>query len=420
MFEVIYRLLEMLALVLCLHSLSGEKVKFDIYNAGFIVIELTFMQMIRDGIVSKQLYFAVYLIYFVYAYVKFKDTIQRTILKCLLTTFVMCGLQIVIYVPMYFASYYITDETVIVLIVNTLVFMFLFFTKKSNRYSKMVEFCASRDWILRICVAFCVLVAIYCMFTIKLGIPIKIDVFIIFTLFMLVAFVFVYRWQKSVYELENKEKEIQLANLYNDAFGDLITTIRRKQHDFHNHIDAIYSSHLTAKSLDELVAIQKEYCDNVVYQNRHSKVLGCVNNSTLAGFIYTKLLKAEQFGIDVEYDIAYRGNSNISVYNLVEIIGIFMDNAIEALVDSELPQKIIFSLNDYEGLDISVKNPVTNIANTDIEKFFEKEYTTKTSGSGIGLSKIKEFQKKYKYSIHTCIQKENNIEWIEFRVVENK
>ena len=84
MFEVIYRLLEMLALVLCLHSLSGEKVKLDIYNVGFIVIELTFMQMIRDEIVSKQLYFAVYLIYFVYAYVKFKDTIQRTILKCML------------------------------------------------------------------------------------------------------------------------------------------------------------------------------------------------------------------------------------------------------------------------------------------------------------------------------------------------
>ena len=57
MFEVIYRLLEMLALVLCLHSLSGEKVKLDIYNVGFIVIELTFMHMIRDDIVSKKLYF---------------------------------------------------------------------------------------------------------------------------------------------------------------------------------------------------------------------------------------------------------------------------------------------------------------------------------------------------------------------------
>lgn len=420
MFEVIYRLLEMLALVLCLHSLSGEKVKPDIYNVGFIVIELTFMQMIRDGIVSKQLYFAVYLIYFVYAYIKFKDTIQRTILKCLLTTFVMCGLQIAIYVPMYFASYYITDETIIVLIVNTLVFIFLFFTQKSKRYSKMVEFCISRDWILRICVAFCVAVAIYCMFTIKLGIPIKIDVFIIFTLFMLVAFVFVYRWQKSVYELENKEKEIQLANLYNDAFGDLITTIRRKQHDFHNHLDAIYSMHLTAKSLDELIKAQKEYCDNLIYENRYSKVLSCSNNSTLAGFVYSKFVNAEHAGIEVEYDISFTGNTLIAIYDLIEIIGIFMDNAIEALAGSELPQKIIFALNDYEGLDISVKNPVINISNKDIEKFFEKEYTTKISGSGIGLSKIKEYQKKYKYSIFTSIKKENDVKWIEFRVVEKK
>lgn len=46
MFEVAYRLFEMAALVLCVHNLSGKKVKADIYNTGFIALQLTFMQMI--------------------------------------------------------------------------------------------------------------------------------------------------------------------------------------------------------------------------------------------------------------------------------------------------------------------------------------------------------------------------------------
>ena len=68
MLEITYRLFEMLALVVCLHSLNGEKLKIDVYNVGFVGIEMAFMQMIQEGIVSKGMYFVIYLIYFIYAY----------------------------------------------------------------------------------------------------------------------------------------------------------------------------------------------------------------------------------------------------------------------------------------------------------------------------------------------------------------
>lgn len=45
MFEVAYRLFEMAALVLCVHNLSGKKVKADIHNTGFIALQLIFMQI---------------------------------------------------------------------------------------------------------------------------------------------------------------------------------------------------------------------------------------------------------------------------------------------------------------------------------------------------------------------------------------
>lgn len=201
MFEVIYRLFEMAALVLCLHSLSGEKAKPDIYNVGFIAIELTFMQMIQDEIVSKQMYFVVYLLYFVYAYVKFNDTIKRTVLKCLLAMSIAGSLQMVIYIPVSFLNYIIPSEEIIVLIINFLVFLIIFLTRNSDKYEKAAIFCASKDWIFRICLFLCIIVVGYCMFSLKQSHVIKIDIFILVSLLMAMFLIFLYRWQSLSYGL---------------------------------------------------------------------------------------------------------------------------------------------------------------------------------------------------------------------------
>lgn len=419
MFEVIYRLLEMLALVLCLHSLSGEKVKLDIYNVGFIVIELTFMQMIRDEIVSKQLYFAVYLIYFVYAYVKFKDTIQRTILKCMLVIIINVCLQMIIYIPMSFINYIIPSESVIIVCINAVMLIILFLTRNNSKYTNVVELCAKKDWVSRMCLLLCIAIMVYCMFSIKISSVIEIDTFILISLFMSMFMIFLYRWQEFTYEMERKDREIKMTNLYNGVFEEMIETIRRRQHDFHNQIDAVYSLHLTSDSLEELVDAQREYCDNLIYENRYTKVLGCIHNSILSGFIYSKFTKAEQRGIEIEFNVSFTENTKISIHDLIEIIGIFIDNSIEAVAGSELIKKIVFELNDYKGLNLCVKNAVADISNKDIEKFFEKGYTTKESGRGIGLSKIKEYQKKYNYSIYARLVKQKEIEWLELKIIEN-
>lgn len=418
MLEITYRLFEMLALVVCLHSLNGEKIKIDVYNVGFVGIEMAFMQMIQEGIVSKGMYFVIYLIYFIYAYLKFGDSVKRTVLKCLLVTLIIGALQILVYIPFSFFYYITPNESLIIMFINGAILLILFFTRNNKIFMSVVEIFAKRDWILKTSLTLCVTVLVYFMYSLKKSEVIEIDIFVLISIFMTMFLIFIYRWQKSTYELNRREQELQITNLYNGVFEEMIKTMRNKQHDFKNQIDAIYSSHLKAESMEELIEIQKKYCDNVLYQNRFSKVLSCTKNSILAGFIYTKFVEAENNGIEIQYEISYRDSNEIVIYDLVDIVGILLDNAIEAVTSTEVSKKIVFELSDAEGINLLVKNPVVNILNSEIQKFFERGYSTKEGERGIGLNKLMELQQKYKYDVYTHIENDNSMEWIVFNIIK--
>lgn len=418
MLEITYRLFEMLALVVCLHSLNGEKLKIDVYNVGFVGIEMAFMQMIQEGIVSKGMYFVIYLIYFIYAYLKFGDSVKRTVLKCLLVTLIIGALQILVYIPFSFFYYITPNESLIIMFINGAILLILFFTRNNKIFMSVVEIFAKRDWILKTSLTLCVIVLVYFMYSLKKSEVIEIDIFVLISIFMTMFLIFIYRWQKSTYELNRREQELQITNLYNGVFEEMIKTMRNKQHDFKNQIDAIYSSHLKAESMEELIEIQKKYCDNVLYQNRFSKVLSCTKNSILAGFIYTKFVEAENNGIEIQYEISYRDSNEIVIYDLVDIVGILLDNAIEAVTSTEVSKKIVFELSDAEGINLFVKNPVVNILNSEIQKFFERGYSTKEGERGIGLNKLMELQQKYKYDVYTHIENDNSMEWIVFNIIK--
>ena len=98
-------------------------------------------------------------------------------------------------------------------------------------------------------------------------------------------------------------------------------------------------------------------------------------------------------------------------------MGVLIDNAIEAVNTQNVVKKIIFALKDSKPLEISVKNPVKNISNNDIERFYQNGYSTKGEKRGLGLSKIKEYQKQYKYNIFTHLTNTEEEQWIEFKIV---
>lgn len=121
-----------------------------------------------------------------------------------------------------------------------------------------------------------------------------------------------------------------------------------------------------------------------------------VNNPAVYGLLVSKYHKADELNIKINLEVFLDLNTlNMKIYEFSRILGILMDNAIEAA--SECTEKII---NVYIRKDFNINRQLVIIENTyylkdiDIERIYEKAYTTKKNNSGIGLWEVRQILKK--------------------------
>lgn len=223
--------------------------------------------------------------------------------------------------------------------------------------------------------------------------------------------------------MELKEEQLKIARKYNDSFQILVEVVRKNQHDFDNHLLALSGMNLNSASRDELEEKQKEYKKTILEQNKYNKILYRINDPILAGYTFSKLSELEEQGLNVFYDVNIKSDKvdDIPVYDIIEIIGILLDNARDALKENNLEKRVKFILSeDNERFTIGVYNVSPYYSEESIIKFFRKGYSTKGENRGIGLSKVKEFQKQYGFDILIDNKTEENVNWLRFNIVIKK
>ena len=191
---------------------------------------------------------------------------------------------------------------------------------------------------------------------------------------------------------------------YDESFKELIKTIRERQHDFHNHIQAVKSLHYSIQTYDELVAEQDKYCDALMEDNR---LYGLLNVHS----------PADAAGVRIEYSVKIRQSiTSIPEYILVEIAGILLDNAMEAVLENE-HRGIEFYLSQEEDmLSLEVGNPVENVSYTDVSMFFKAGYSKKAEHTGLGLYKVFQYSRKYGFDVIAKKQEKKNQEWLFIKI----
>ena len=198
-------------------------------------------------------------------------------------------------------------------------------------------------------------------------------------------------WTGMERDKETIEEELKGYELYNGAYEEIVEVIRMRQHEFENHLNAILCMGSTIHNYDELVDAQKEYCKEMVQENKLNKIVKPRVEPVITGFLYTKISQAESFGIEVQCEVhAIDTKQIIKTHDLIEVIGILIDNAIDAIKEYD-GQKIIIRLAKEEaaGFVVEIANTSRVFQHSELEKFCEYGYSSKGSGRGLGLARLK-------------------------------
>lgn len=228
-------------------------------------------------------------------------------------------------------------------------------------------------------------------------------------------------WINAENEKKMKVKELQLYELYNKTFEEAIAVIRVRQHEFENHINAIKCLQMTIDDTNELIKAQNEYCDRVLRENSFNRLLRIQTEPILIGFLYSKFMNAKEQKIEVFHEIhATEFRNKLEIYELIEIIGILVDNAIEALLNEKNIERILvvkLLQVDKEKISIEVANRSRKYLNSEIEKFFVYGYSTKGKNRGVGLSRVKAIVNKNKADLQAENVNYNGDNYLSIKII---
>lgn len=182
--------------------------------------------------------------------------------------------------------------------------------------------------------------------------------------------------------------------------------IRTFKHDFNNIIQAM-NGYIQTEDIPSLKTYIKKMIKDV-NDTDDSKIGNefLLNNKAITNLLKSKNVKAKKENIDIKFEIMFELKLLKKYeYELIRILGIFLDNAIEAERDEENKVIEVLFFKDATCKRIIIENTCTK--NVDIDKIYTKEFSTKKGNTGLGLWEVKNFvDNNPNFSLETTL--ENN------------
>lgn len=198
-------------------------------------------------------------------------------------------------------------------------------------------------------------------------------------------------------KLETTSINLEEAQLYNKTLQILHDNIRGFKHDFWNIVQGI-GGYIDKNDIDGLKQYYSKLVEDCQQVNNLTALSpSVVNNPAIYNVLANKYHMADELGIKINLDVFMDLNElNINSYELTRIIGILMNNAIEA--SKECEEKIInvtFRKDKNKHMQLIIIENTYMDKNIDTEKIYSKGYSTKEGNTGLGLWEIRQIMKKH-------------------------
>lgn len=342
-----------------------------------------------------------------------KFIFKTTILKALLSEFIMIALSIVL--ELFMLKFYQTvlnlpyDNVMTIPLYRALftlsIYLCIYILYRIIRYFKFnikLENMTRKNRILFIINTLLGILAIATQIYLMAFYSDKMPIYITITsiLSLLAYFVISFYSLLSTNKLGTTTRDLEEAQLYNKTLTILHDSIRGFKHDFHNIVQSI-GGYADRGDLEGLRIYYRQLLQDCGRTNNLTALNPeVINNPAIYNVLATKYHKADEIGVQINLGIFINLNEiekHMKIYEFTRILGILLDNAIEAAAECE--NKIIHvsfrKEQNRRRLLVIIDNTYKN-KDINVDKIYEKDFSTKSkeTNSGLGLWEVRQILKK--------------------------
>lgn len=221
--------------------------------------------------------------------------------------------------------------------------------------------------------------------------------------------IFVLIYVSKEIKYEKNKLDLYTSEIHNKALIGMVDGVRTLKHDYNNIIQSLNGYVLTKQydKLEDYINSLLNECNSI--NNIANLNQDIFNDPAIYGVVGSKYFIATEKNIKFDFDISIDISSiSFSMPDLSRILGIILDNAIEAtLKTDEKYIRLQMSYDTRKNADvIKVFNTYDTNIQIDLNEIYKKGVSSKKVKSGIGLWEVKKLIAKSNNSqIYATIEK---------------
>lgn len=375
-----------LVMIYCCGKIINKNIKYNnkIFTLLLITSTLTIANNLYINISFK--FLIAYIIYIVVNKIVLKKSLQETIIFTTIYLIIITILELLLsclIVIFNIDSLNLLNNAIIfktiISIIHSIITIIIFKNKTINPYINKINTLITNN-INAFLIIIVLLLNTISIYRYSNFLSVKVISFtLLISVFIIIILKITINDKHNIKVLEDKNNNLKESY---KAYSNTIEECRELKHNLKNDLFSIKSLLPTDK--------QKIINDLIIKYNKNYDWINKIEEipEGLQGIIFLKQNEALEKKIKIYINTSKKlETSNDDYINICSIIGILLDNAIEA---SSKAKKKIISINISERksyLNIQIINKYNN--NIDLNKIGKKNYSTKEIKSGIGLDYIK-------------------------------
>ena len=390
--------IEWVYLIIAIWWLHGSKKKPSAYTYIFFAMAVILFGMVVNNHIPKEYVYVVVFGSALLCIFEFGDKIRDAFLYMIIDYMFLFVLQLLCFAVYMLLGSYEKDNIIsdnIILFMHFVILLLVIFLQWKVEIGKYIKAFIRINYVGNILIIIVGIVLIVAL-AIKKNNGILEERFIASAIICIaIVALFCMKFYGEIKENITYKERLNLQEKYNLVYAELINEIRHRQHDFNNHLQALFSMNMAYNDIDELKKHQADYYKKI-HENDSYDLLAKNSSSVLAAFLYLKIqhAKEKQISVDAKIDVKQLENTS-SFPDFIELVGNLFDNAFEATMDSDIKEMSFSVIQREQTLDVYSVNPYEWQEGERTDWLIKGGNSSKAAGRGMGVTNIKEIVKKY-------------------------